>query len=119
MTYPAPEPQEGPERPYAPPPAPQYQQPPPQQWSPMQPDQRKAMLAQAVGRWVASGWRVESQMDFQAVLVGGKSANHVLHLLLTVFTCGLWAIVWLIVGLSSGEKRKVITVDDYGQILQH
>ena len=34
--------------------------------------------------------------------------NHVLHLLLTVFTFGVWIIVWLLVGLS--ERRATCTV---------
>ncbi len=32
-------------------------------------------------------------------------ANHVLHLLVSIFTCGLWVIAWAIIALSSGEMR--------------
>ena len=41
-------------------------------------------------------------------LTKGHSVNHSLHLLLSVFTLGLWLPVWLVVALVSGEKRKVI-----------
>jgi hypothetical protein len=32
--------------------------------------------------------------------------QHILHLLLTIFTCGLWAIVWIIRGVQ-GNKVPV------------
>ncbi len=34
--------------------------------------------------------------------------NHILHLLLSVFTAGLWLIVWVLRGMS--EKRATCTV---------
>lgn len=35
------------------------------------------------------------------------NTNHTFHLLATVFTCGLWAPVWLIVwALNQSRKRK-------------
>ena len=34
--------------------------------------------------------------------------NHILHLLLTVFTFGLWLIVWLFMGMS--EKKATCAV---------
>jgi hypothetical protein len=55
------------------------------------PEERKALLAQAVANWVHGDWRVESQTDFQAVMVKGHRTNHVLHLILTLVTLGIWA----------------------------
>jgi hypothetical protein len=78
---------------------------------------RRAYLAQAVANQVRYGSRVESQMDFQTIMVAGKPVNHVLHLLLTLFTC-LWGIVWLILIATGGEKRYALTVDNYGHILR-
>ena len=39
--------------------------------------------------------------------VGRTGPNHVLHLLLTIFTCGLWLPVWIIVTIASaaGDGR--------------
>lgn len=74
-------------------------------------------LNQSIANYVRSGWRVEAQTDSYAVMVYGKPANHILHLLLTLFTFGLWAIVWIIVALSSGEKRRTLQVDGYGNII--
>lgn len=91
-----------------------YQPPAPPQ--PMPPEQRKQQLGQVVAQEVARGSRVESQSDFQAVLVKGKPVNHILHLILTVLTCSVWSLVWLALAVLGGEKRKVIAVDDYGHI---
>jgi hypothetical protein len=66
------------------------------------------------------GARVESQSDFQAVLLTGQVVNHVLHAILTLFTCGIWGIVWLLIVLTGGVKRHLLQVDDYGNVLvQH
>lgn len=81
-------------------------------------DERKAMLAQQVQQAVARGLRVESQSDFQAVLVEGKPVNHTLHAILTIFTCLLWGIVWAVIAGTGGEKREMIVVDEFGNI-QH
>lgn len=35
------------------------------------------------------------------VLAVGESPNHVLHLLLTLVTCGLWGIVWGLVAAGA------------------
>lgn len=32
-------------------------------------------------------------------------ANHILHLILTILTAGLWIIVWILVGLQIGGWR--------------
>lgn len=32
--------------------------------------------------------------------------NHILHLILTVLTGGLWAFVWVLVSFSNSRKRK-------------
>ena len=42
--------------------------------------------------------------------------NHILHLLLTVFLCGFWLPVWLLVAVTGGEKRSVLAVDQCGNI---
>lgn len=79
-------------------------------------EDRKAVLAQAVSNQVRAGWGVQSQTDFQAVLVKGHRPNHLLHLILTLLTLGLWAIVWAIVTLAGGEKHRVVQVDEYGHV---
>ena len=77
-------------------------------------DERRALLAQAVANEIRQGWRVESSMAYQAVLVRGNRPNHLLHLILTCFTLGMWAIVWVAVWALGGEKREVVSIDEYG-----
>jgi len=79
-------------------------------------ERRKSAVASAVANEVRQGWNVQSQSDYQAVMIQyGKKPNHILHLLLTILTAGLWAIVWIILTITSKkEKREVITVDEYG-----
>lgn len=84
---------------------------------PLSSDDRKAALARAITAQVSAGWRVESQSDYQAVLVKGKRPNHILHLLLSVITLFLWAIfVWLPLAIFMGERRRVLYVDEYGAV---
>jgi hypothetical protein len=78
------------------------------------PEQRKELLARAVANQVRQGGRVESTSDYQAVLVTGSKPNHILHLILTLVTLGLWALIWIGVAILGGEKRMVIDIDEYG-----
>lgn len=81
-------------------------------------DERRAMLAQQIQQAVGRGLRIESQSDFQAVLVDGKPVNHTLHAILTIFTCLLWGIVWAVIAGTGGEKREMIVIDEFGNV-QH
>jgi hypothetical protein len=80
-------------------------------------DERKVILAQQLQTAAARGLRIETQSDFQAVLVEGKPVNHVLHAILTIFTCLLWGIVWAIIAATGGEKRQMVVVDEFGNVL--
>lgn len=66
---------------------------------------------------VASGGRVESQTAFQAVIVYGQQVNNVLHAILSIFSCGLWVLIWLILLASGGETRRIIQIDPYGEMV--
>lgn len=45
-----------------------------------------------------------------AVTVAPKHTNHTFHLLMTVFTCGLWGFVWLAMIVINGvSKDKSVT----------
>lgn len=77
-------------------------------------EERKELLARTLTGQIAAGGRVESQSDFQAVVVTGKKVNHVLHLILTLVTLGFWAFVWIGLAIFGGEKRSMVVVDEYG-----
>lgn len=77
-------------------------------------EERKELLARTLAGQIAAGGRVESQSDFQAVVVNGKKVNHVLHLILTLVTLGFWVIIWIALAIFGGEKRSMVTVDEFG-----
>ena len=80
-------------------------------------DERKVILSQQLQTAATRGLRIESQNDFQAVLVEGKPVNHTLHAILTIFTCLLWGIVWAILAATGGEKRQMVVVDEFGNVI--
>jgi hypothetical protein len=80
------------------------------------PDELRAILSRHIQSAVVQGGRVESQSDTMAVIVTGHRVNHLLHFLIGIFTCGLWWIVWLILALTGGERRQIITVDEFGNV---
>ena len=75
-----------------------------------------ASLAGEVNQRVRIGWRVESTLPGQVVMVRGRRPNHILHLLLSVLTLGWWLIVWLIIAASVKETRTVLTVNPDGSV---
>jgi hypothetical protein len=80
-------------------------------------DQRKATLDRTLQIQEAQGWRIESRSDFQATIAKGKPLNNKLHLILTIFTVGIWGIVWFILAITGGVKRRMITIDEYGNVI--
>ncbi len=87
--------------------------------TPLSPEERRTRLNQAVTRAIRAGWRIESQSDFQAIVVSGRRVNHVLHLLLSILLIGLWLIVWLILAITGGEKRWLIEVSETGVVSRY
>jgi hypothetical protein len=80
------------------------------------PEERRAIFSQQLQQAAMRQLRVESMTDFQAVLIQGKSVNHVLHAILTIFTCFLWGIVWIILSITGGETRYQLIVDEFGNV---
>jgi hypothetical protein len=101
-----------------PPPDPLYGPPPgyPANTTMRSPEERRAIFSQQMQQAAMRQLRVESATDYSAVLVQGRPVNHVLHAILTIFTCALWGIVWLIVSLTGGEKRYQLIVDEFGNV---
>lgn len=82
-------------------------------------EEREELLAKHIQMAIVCGARVESKSEDTAVLVYGKRVNHILHFILGIFTGGLWWIVWLILAITGGEKRKMITTDKFGTISKY
>ncbi len=79
-------------------------------------EERKTILNQEILKHQTQGKRIESQIEFRVTLVTEKEINHVLHLILSVFTGGLWLLVWALVYFSAKDTRELLQVDEYGGI---
>jgi hypothetical protein len=49
-------------------------------------------------------------------MVKGKPVNNVLHFFIGLFTLGVWWLVWIVLALTGGEKREMLTVDEWGNV---
>ncbi len=78
--------------------------------------ERRAALDSRVARELADGGNLESQTGYNAVIVKGKKVNHILHLILSVLTAGVWLIVWAILVLTNKRQRIVLHVNDSGVV---
>lgn len=88
------------------------------EWGTPTPDDQQRAMDARVAHWVRWDWGVEAQTPTQVVMVKGHRPNHVLHLILSIITLGLWLIVWLILSIASGEKRKTISVSADGRLVE-
>jgi hypothetical protein len=91
----------------------------PQPGEPLSLADREEILDQTLIAMTTQKGRVETRGQTSAVVVFGKPVNHVLHLLLLIFTCSLWGPVWLLVAAFSGERRTTVSVDQYGVASKH
>jgi hypothetical protein len=77
---------------------------------------RKATLDHALQDLGRRGWRIENRSDHQATIAKGQRVHHLLHFFLTLFTLGVWLLVWVPLMMFGGVKRKVVLVDEAGVI---
>jgi hypothetical protein len=78
-------------------------------------------LDAVVASRIATGARVESRTSTSAVLVKGRTPNHVLHVILSVISFTLWfwfVYMWILAlnGWAVGERREALTVNEDGSI---
>lgn len=80
-------------------------------------DERRQILSWEIQARVAHGGRLQFREGESAVIVYGWPLNHLLHLLLSVLTFGAWAIVWLWLALTRGERREFVHIDESGETI--
>jgi hypothetical protein len=84
------------------------------------PEERSERLGRVISSKSLEGYFVIDRNEHSATAVlsrPGQQVNHVLHALITIFTCGLWVIPWLIMGLTKRkEERLRISIDQYGNL---
>ena len=80
--------------------------------------ERKDLLQNHIVKKASLGWSVEAQSEFSATLSQGIKTAHVLHFVLSLFTLGFWAIIWIILVLSRLNKRRrqFLKIDKFGNI---
>lgn len=85
-------------------------------------EDRQSRLSQAISSRTMQGWNIVDRNDSecQAVLMlPGKKINHVLHALITLFTCFVWGIVWILMVVNQKKEKRVrITVDAQGNMTE-
>lgn len=54
------------------------------------------------------GYRPYSDREVAVLLSKKKRTSHLLHLVLSILTVGLWIIIWLIVALSNNMENSAI-----------
>lgn len=86
--------------------------------SPVSAPEQTRILEEAIGYKVSKGNRLAFKNERTAVLNHGKPPNHILHLLLSVLTLGLWIPVWILASIFGGEKTSTLSVDDHGRVTQ-
>jgi len=84
-------------------------------------EDRQRRLAQAISARTMQGWNVvdRNDTDCSAVLdLPNKKINHVLHFLITLFTC-VWGIVWIIMAANAGKDLRLrVSIDTFGNMLE-
>ena len=80
-------------------------------------EDRKRLLQEAVDNLMLKGnAEIVHKADYAAVVLRGKKVNHILHLLLALFTFGFWLPFWLFISLAGNTRRKTIQVDKSGKV---
>jgi hypothetical protein len=74
--------------------------------------ERREALDGAVRRALEKGARLESRTDYSAVLVVDNKPNHLLHLVLSIVTLGIWLLTWLLIVRRGNEARIQVSVDE-------
>ena len=82
------------------------------------PEERKKLLEDHIISQVSQGYKLNTQTDFFVVLEKGKKPNHMMHFLLCFPTIGIWILVWMILTLNSGYRRKTFEITEYGVIVE-
>jgi TRAP-type mannitol/chloroaromatic compound transport system permease small subunit len=79
-------------------------------------EERKAILAREIVKYVDAGWRVTSQTDTTAQLTRDKRASCLVAILLAILFI-LPAVLYLL--LYRGTENLFLEVNETGQIIEH
>lgn len=74
------------------------------------------MLGMVINAETQQGGRLMSMEQTSAVIVRINPVNHLLHLILTLVTCGFWAFIWILEAMKPRYTRVQIWVDEFGRV---
>ena len=79
-------------------------------------EERREIFKKFVDEQVVRGGKIEREDEYSAVIQFGGKPNHILHLLLSLVTFGLWLIVWFFIAISSKNYRILYSIDSKGVV---
>lgn len=79
--------------------------------------EREVIMQQVVRDLAFRGYRIVAVDGARAIVISGTPVNHVLHAILSIFTCGLWLLIWALLAALGGETRRHIYIDEYGNVI--
>lgn len=83
---------------------------------------RLGILTREINARLMRGWELVNRDDSNAsAILGrpGKSVNHILHLILSLLTFGVWLFVWVLLAIfQTREKRMSIWIDPHGKCVE-
>lgn len=80
------------------------------------PAERRHLLSRQLAVMEEEGKRIAFHGDYQAIVADGTPVNHILHLMLSFFTVGLWAIIWMVDISFHKESKELVRVDSEGNV---
>ena len=84
----------------------------------MEKENREALLKEYVRKKISLGFfEVFDQEPFIVYVRSTRRVNHILHLLLSVVSFGLWLPIWVIMALPTKKVIK-IWVDEQGDVFE-
>lgn len=82
-----------------------------------EPEERQDILQAEVEKWVRKGWQIQGANTYQVILTRKKKIKLITHIVISVFTVGLWLLVPLWQTINRKQLTKVIRVDIFGQLI--
>lgn len=84
--------------------------------------ERADRLSKYVSMRTLEGWLVvdRNEREASAVLsLPEKPVNHTLHAIVSIFTCGLWVVPWLVMGLSHRKEQRIrVSINSLGDVVE-
>ena len=74
----------------------------------------KLTYEEAVANRINHGWRIVSETRTDTLMAKGERINHLVHILLTVISVGIWGIYYGLRLIFGGLKQVRITKDSKG-----